>query len=288
MPIELYVKNQELGTFLRLRCVVNYSSKISKANEKTLQVRSENFHINDLATVRLEFENSKSAFTCKILAVNHESAKNCKVKVNVSCQDVDTPFYSEWICDDQWKVFGKKSTSDTDFLNVVTDVLDINITACKVIESFIVKLYNDVYFTDFKLSTVEGSVPVHRACLAVCSDVFQAMLTREWKETSEGRIEIEGVSLRTLQHLKDYMYLNTLPEDGLEQLLKLASYYLIDSLKAECVSKLALTSKPQDWGRLLELSVIYKIPELMCAVQMMVNPALALDGKIIGYLNVSK
>lgn len=282
MLIELCVKDQELGTFLRLRCVVNHSSKISKANEKSLQARSKKFNINDLATVQLEFESKKNVFLGKIIAVNHENAKNCKVKVNVSCQDVDAPFYSEWICDGQWKEFGKKSTCDSDFLNIATHVLDINITACKVHESFIVKLYNDVYFTDFKLSTVEGSVAVHRSCLAACSDVFQAMLSREWKETSEGRIEIEGVTLRTLQHLKDYMYLSTLPEDGLEQLLKLASYYLIDSLKTECVSKLALTSKPEDWSRLLELSVIYKIPELMCAVQMMVNPALALNRKRIG------
>ncbi|XP_063391348.1 protein roadkill-like [Cydia fagiglandana] len=281
MPMELFVKKQQLGTFLRLRCVVNHSSKVSKANERTLVVTSEKYHIDNLATIRFEFESYKSAFTCKILAVNHDSAKNYKVKVNVSCQDVDTPFYSEWICDDQWKNFGIKSICDSDFLNVVTDVLDINITACKALESFIVKLYKDIYFTDFKLSTVEGSVAVHRACLAACSDVFQAMLSREWKETSEGRIEIEGVTLTTLQHLKDYMYLNMLPEDGLEQLLKLASYYLIDSLKTECVSKLALTSKPEDWSRLLELSVIYKIPELMCAVQMMVNPALAVDRKLL-------
>ncbi|XP_063386168.1 uncharacterized protein LOC134672198 [Cydia fagiglandana] len=125
------------------------------------------------------------------------------------------------------------------------------------------KLYEDDEFIDFKLSTGEGSLPVHRAHLAANSNVFKTMLSREWKETSEGRVQIEGVSLQTLKHLKQYMYLGTLPDEGLLPLLLIARYYLMDNLKAECLMKISQTVTPEKLYEILEYSFLNKIPELI-------------------------
>lgn len=98
-------------------------------------------------------------------------------------------------------------------------------------------------------------------------------LPESGKETTEGRIQIEGVSLKTLQDLKEFMYLHTLPDgDGLKSLLLIASYYLIDELKAECISKLALNCKSGNWRELLEFATKNQIFELVSAI-MIVNPA---------------
>ncbi|XP_047996919.1 uncharacterized protein LOC125234633 isoform X2 [Leguminivora glycinivorella] len=263
MPLKVQVTEQLLDDFLKLRCLLSFSGT------EPQEFFSEDYVINDLAIVQLHIKDSPKTLFCKILA----RAKCGKVKVKVSCQDMGEPFYDEWICDNSWIQIGSRQNCDIHLDNVYTCLFHVNISASKVGESYLMRLYNDVYFTDFNLSAGDGSVAVHRAHLAAHSDVFQAMLTKDWKETNEGRIQIEGVSLKTLQHYKEFIYLHTLPDgDGLKSLLLLASYYLMDELKAECISKLALSCKSENWRELLEFATKNQLFELASAI-MIVSPA---------------
>ncbi|XP_063540234.1 uncharacterized protein LOC134749270 isoform X2 [Cydia strobilella] len=249
--------------------------------EEENEVQSEELTVNELATVRLNFytKDSNSALVTYITTQKHEKAKDDKVKVKVSCHEFDNPFYSEWICGEkkERREIGQKYRCDISLNHVRTCLLNITISAHKVQDCLLVKLYNDVEFTDFNLGSNNGSVAVHRAHLAAHSDVFKAMLSREWKETTEGKVQIKGVTLQTLQHLKQYMYLGTLPEKGLQPLLLIASYYLIEDLKAECISTLAQTAEHGDWYSLFEFATENNIPELLCAITL-VNPDSVLEG----------
>ncbi|XP_047997089.1 protein roadkill-like [Leguminivora glycinivorella] len=263
MPIIVEIKEQRLGTILKLRCF------ISTSGTEREEFTSTEFNVNDLAIVRLHFKDKlHEPLQCKIRT---RAISGKVIKVKVSCQDTDEAFYSEWICTNEWKYIGKKYLCDVALSDVLTNVLSINISASQVEDSPLAKLYDDVDFTDFNLSAGGGTVPVHKALLAIQSDVFRAMLTREWKEKTEGNIQMEGVTLQTLQHFKDFMYLRTLPGEGLKALLLFASYYLIDNLKAECVSKLALDCKSGEWNDLLNFAVKHQIFELANAI-MIVNP----------------
>ncbi|XP_063386249.1 uncharacterized protein LOC134672282 [Cydia fagiglandana] len=272
MPIAVNVKEQQLGSLLKLTCIVN----LCHENEKPCMEKiTADYNVNDLAKVNIKFEciTKTTPLNCSILARNHEKAEDCKIKVKVSCQETDEPSYLEWICEDQYKLIGGRWICDVTLNNMHTSMWNINITANKVEESYLTNFYNDIDFTDFNLSALDGSVAVHRAYLAAHSDVFRAMLRNEWKEATEGCVQMEGVTRQTLQHLKDYMYLHTLPEEGLEPLLLLASYYLMDDLKEQCVSKLALNCTSKEWSRLLEFAVVNKISELISGLMLNSAPA---------------
>ncbi|XP_063386250.1 uncharacterized protein LOC134672283 [Cydia fagiglandana] len=271
MPITVKVKEQQLDSFLKLTCIIGLS------DEDEMKHITNNFNVNDLANVCLKFEcdGMGSSLVCSIKSWNRKMGEDWKVKMKVSCQETDIPFYSEWVCDGQWKKIGERLCSDTILDNVYINVININITTSKVEDSFLKKIYDDVDFTDFNLSAADGSVAVHRTYLAAHSDVFRAMLKKEWKEATEGCVQIEGVTRQTLQHLKDYMYLRTLPDEGLEPLLLLASYYLMDDLKEQCASKLALNCTSKNWSRLLEFAAVNKISELISGL--MLNPSTAVQ-----------
>ncbi|XP_047997063.1 uncharacterized protein LOC125234730 [Leguminivora glycinivorella] len=268
MGIKVKVKEQQLNSFLKLTCIIGIS------DGPNMKCVTDQFNVNDLVSVRLNFacNGMGSPLVCSILSWNLKTDDECKVKVKVSCQETDIPFYSEWVCDKKWKRIGERLSSDTILDDVYINVININITTCKVEESRLTKIYNDVDFTDFNLSAVDGSVAIHRTFLAAHSDVFRAMLRNEWKEANEGCVQIEGVTRQTLQHLKDYMYLRTLPDEGLEPLLLLASYYLMDDLKEQCVSKLALNCTLKDWSRLLEFAAVNKISELISGLMLTTQP----------------
>ncbi|XP_047996923.1 uncharacterized protein LOC125234639 [Leguminivora glycinivorella] len=273
MPMKLAITQKQLGTFLKLRCMISIFDEVS-------EVQSEIFTVNNLVTVRLQFYNkdNDSALLTFIHAQKCTKAKGDKVKLKVSSHEFNKPFYSEWLCKEipESHNLGEKSDCDVSLNNVRTCLLNITISAHKVEDCLLVKLYNDVDFTDFHLVSDDGSVAVHRAHLAAHSDVFKAMLSREWKEKTEGKVQIKGVTLQTLLHLKRYMYLGTLPEEGLQPLLLIASYYLIDDLKATCISSLVHMAKPGDWFSLFEFASENNIPELLCAITL-VNPDWALE-----------
>ncbi|XP_047997410.1 uncharacterized protein LOC125235004 [Leguminivora glycinivorella] len=268
MPIKINVHEQHVGAFSKLRCLISIFGV-------QCQEQTQDFVVNNLAKVRLHFrvQSQTLPLSCNILALPLEN--NNKIRVIVSCQDTDVPFVSRVLLD-RWTQVGSKQNCDIAVDKFRTCLISFIIFASKFDDFCPAKIYNDADFTDFNLTAPEGSIAVHRVILAAYSDVFRAMLSHEWKETMEGRIEIEGVTLQTLQYLKQYMYLRKLPNDGLKPLLLLASYYLIDDLKADCLSKLVLNYKSGEWSSLLEFAVENKLSELTSAI-MLVNSAVDFD-----------
>lgn len=158
---------------MKLRCL------LSSSGIEPQEFFSNDYVVNDLAIVQLYMRYSgHGPLLFRILA----RSKNGKVRVKVSCQDMDLPFYKEWIGKHVWVHIGSKRSCDISLDNVNTCIFNTNISASKVEEfNYLMKLYNDVDFTDFNLSAGDGTVAVHRAHLAAHSNVFQAMLTRERK-----------------------------------------------------------------------------------------------------------
>lgn len=127
-------------------------------------------------------------------------------------------------------------------------------------------LHGDVELTDFELRGEGGSVHLHRAVLAAASPVLRRMLAGTWRETTEGHVDVPGTSNTTLHHLKDYVYLHTLPDTGLEQLLLLASYYMMPDLEQRCVDKLVNGLTAQNACELLEFAAKHKVTRLLLAI----------------------
>lgn len=221
-------------------------------------IRSRDFNIHNIAEIGFLLKLHKDTdIHYEIMARKHSLAKNLLVQLHVVCEAPQ--FDSKLSCTEEWPgktIMGWGGVGIKHFHILI----NISVSSAGIIN---MKLYEDEEFTDFKLSTDEGSLPVHKAHLAANSDVFKTMLSREWKETSEGRVQIEGISLQTLKHLKQYMYLRTLPDEGLLPLLLVARYYLMDNLKAECLIKISETVTSENLYEILEYSFLNKIPELM-------------------------
>ncbi|XP_063540237.1 BTB and MATH domain-containing protein 42-like [Cydia strobilella] len=220
-------------------------------------IRSRNFNIHSIGEICFFLKLSTHNIHYEILTRKHPLAKNLIVQLHVVCEN--PKFDSKLSCTEEWceKTYMGWVGTEIKHLHIL---IYISVLSSALIN---MQLYEDEEFTDFKLSTDVGSLPVHKAHLVANSDVFKMMLSREWKETSEGRVQIEGVSLQTLKHLKQYMYLRTLPDEGLLPLLLIARYYLIDNLKAECLMKISQTVTSENLYEILEYSFVHKIPELM-------------------------
>ncbi|XP_063386223.1 uncharacterized protein LOC134672254 [Cydia fagiglandana] len=227
--------------------------------------------VNDLVNVEFEFSQDNDA-SIKTKYIARKILRYCTVKIKVNNS-------AEKICSDEptWEVIGdtlpKLSYRTTNWAkpapnDVFVFHIDVTISAFKVEATIYKKLCDDTEFTDFQLTTSDGSVAVHKAHLAALSDVFKAMLCRrEWKETNEGHIQMSGVSLQTLQHLKDYMYMGTLPADELLlPLLSIASCYMITELRNECISKLTQIIRPENLYDILKYSFENEIPELTFSI----------------------
>lgn len=229
---------------------------------------TETFVIDDLVQVCLKVECVRHIDQHKfsMLAIKHELAKNEAISMNVTCDELKHS--KKWTCCDSmnhWtdigETLGLKITS-----SVYVTQMEIIITVYNTTKPAFPKLYEDCDLTDFTLSTADGKVAVHKACLAVHSPVFKAMFTGPWKETKENLVEIKDYTLQTIEHLKDFLYLGTLPDFGLRPLITLAALYSINDLTKECARKLAETVRPEDLYSLHELACANNIPELSCAI----------------------
>ncbi|KAL0870063.1 hypothetical protein ABMA27_006225 [Loxostege sticticalis] len=127
-------------------------------------------------------------------------------------------------------------------------------------------LHEDAELTDFELRGEDGSVHMHRAVLAASSPVLRRMLSGPWRESSEGVVDVPGTSRTTLQNLKDYVYLRTLPETGLEQLLLIASYYMMPELEQKCVFKILNSFTADNVYNLFEFITKHKVTRLLLLV----------------------
>ncbi|XP_063540220.1 protein roadkill-like [Cydia strobilella] len=219
------------------------------------------FDVHGLALIKI-FTKKKTYKDLFLSVMKHESTMMLNIEMTLKCENPSfehTPTCSETWSQDLY-LFQKRYDNTR-----LTFKVEVNIRVNKR-KSVLDLIYLDEDFTDFQLSTAEGSVSVHRAILAAHSDVFRRMISGEWKETNAGRIKIEGVTLKTLQNLKRYMYLGTMPEDGLCPLLLIATCYFIEDLKAECTIKLSHSLTSENLYDLLEFSYVNNMPELTFAI----------------------
>ncbi|CAB3257313.1 unnamed protein product [Arctia plantaginis] len=124
-------------------------------------------------------------------------------------------------------------------------------------------LYEDTELTDFKLLGDDGYVLLHKAIAAAYSPFFKNMFLGQWKETTEGVIEVSGISKATLEHFKEYMYLGTFPDTCLTQLLLLAKFYMMEDLESRCLFKLRSQVTKDNVFDLLEFAVTNKQTRLL-------------------------
>ncbi|XP_048003438.1 uncharacterized protein LOC125239793 [Leguminivora glycinivorella] len=197
-------------------------------------------------------------------------AKKKTVSLNVTAEG----FNKEILCQDDWLEFQIPTKKYDGFLSKKSNIFLYTITINFVIQDathsvvcneHYKELYEETEFTDFKLQAEDGTVPVHKSVLFVHSEMFRAMLKGQWKETGQGSIDMVGVTVKTLQCLKAYMYLGTIPNTELElkPLLLLARRCLMDKLAAGCIEKLIATAKLDTLDGLIEYAVQNNIPELI-------------------------
>ncbi|XP_045537422.1 uncharacterized protein LOC123721774 [Papilio machaon] len=127
-------------------------------------------------------------------------------------------------------------------------------------------LYDEVDLMDFELRGEDGAVRMHRAVLAAYSPVLRRMLNGSWRETAEGHVDVPGTSRKTLQHLKEYMYLHTLPDTDLEPILVLASYYMMHELEQMCANRLVGALVAENVCELLHFAAKHRLTRLLLAV----------------------
>ncbi|KAI5633541.1 BTB/POZ domain-containing protein [Phthorimaea operculella] len=134
------------------------------------------------------------------------------------------------------------------------------------------ELYVDTDLPDFKLfggsdDDTKG-VTFHRNVLAHSSPVLKSMLLGNWKETRQGNVQLALVSGNTLQHFKDYIYLDNMPYLPMDcaKLLCLAGYYMLKQLpelERNIAKKMESWFCPQNLWEWLEFCVQHKNTQML-------------------------
>ena len=91
--------------------------------------------------------------------------------------------------------------------------------------------------SDLILQVEDREFHVHRAVLMVCSPVFEAMLSSEFKEKSAKKIPLPGKDATEIEQLLQGIYPNEdlwISKENCLFLLKLSTEYQIDRLKTRC------------------------------------------------------
>ncbi|CAK1584251.1 unnamed protein product [Parnassius mnemosyne] len=215
-----------------------------------------------------------TTFQVKVLEVKMQSSHTamCHILVRFfkNCPK-DNNTYSITLSSSKLSIAEKSFLSDDGTWHLIKEIdqvlaFDISVVMDTVHISSFEALYDDTELADFELRGEDGSVKVHKAVLAASSHVLKRMLSGSWRETKEGHVDVPGTSAQPLQHFKDYIYLRKLPNTGLEQVLLLASYYMIPQLEQKCVNKLVNSLTAQKTCDLLELAMKHKVNRLILAI----------------------
>ncbi|KAJ2950788.1 hypothetical protein O0L34_g9053 [Tuta absoluta] len=125
-------------------------------------------------------------------------------------------------------------------------------------------LYDDKDFVDFELRTGDdnmySSVDIHRYVIAAFSPVLKQLFLNEWKGANHGYIQSIDISDLSIQHLKDFIYLNKIPEVSTDcaKLITFAACYNIPELEKEAVLKIVDNLKPECFWEWIEYCVEQK------------------------------
>ncbi|XP_059164125.1 kelch repeat and BTB domain-containing protein 3-like [Physella acuta] len=98
------------------------------------------------------------------------------------------------------------------------------------------KLLLDNIFLDFTVKVDDVSLPCHRIFLAASSHFFRALLMTDMKEAKEGCVTINGISLKTFQHILKSMYTGKVPltKDNFIDIWQAADQLQIDFIVTHC------------------------------------------------------
>lgn len=132
-------------------------------------------------------------------------------------------------------------------------------------------LYHDTLLTDFELRGENGNIPVHRTVLAMSSPVLKTFLESKINWLENRWYKFSETDISTLQHLKDYIYLGKLPEEGLQKLLLLASCYMMEDLENRCVSEIVKNITPENALEISEFAMAHKMNRLYLGFLMKVQ-----------------
>ncbi|XP_063368705.1 uncharacterized protein LOC134657083 [Cydia amplana] len=258
--------------------------------------------VDNLIQASVKFEYIKCTFVPYVRMKKMEGVYNSPVPVTIQSDG----FKEQFFCSDYWievklnpfvhtsagrTNFKCSNTSYSDRAHDITAtcyIIEINVTVQAIIPTGFLprkELYEDTESMDFQLHTKDGTVAVHKAVLFLHSDMFKMMLTNNWKESNEGQINMDGITVQTLKHLKDYMYLGILPEEGLEPLLQVAAHYFMDKLRADCSAKLVESVNSENINRLIALGCEFNIPELVRGLIFRIPDSIVND---MNYLKIDK
>ena len=91
--------------------------------------------------------------------------------------------------------------------------------------------------SDLILQVADRKFHVHRAVLMVCSPVFEAMLSSEFKEKAAKKIPLPGKDATEIEQMLQGIYPDQdlwISKENCLFLLKLSTEYQIDRLKTRC------------------------------------------------------
>ncbi|XP_063549154.1 uncharacterized protein LOC134756258 [Cydia strobilella] len=279
--VQLDVRTEQRGPALKLILSVIRSS------DDNSEVTTEAIDVDGLASILGTFRpNTSNELQLRIGMKKNEKAKNLVVTIKITFDK----YVKEISCPGEWVEIILEPTIRTNayftfngkYGYTYTIVLNITAHAVSSLTSYVNnQLYEDTEFTDFQLTTSDTdtvqTVAVHKAVLVVHSYTFKAMLRKSWKETEENSMKLDGTTLQTLQDLKQYMYLGTLPNEGLEPLLIIATRYMMEKLETDCITQLITSLKPENFDALIEFACQNNLPQLMRALVFRI-PDDVLDG----------
>ncbi|XP_052133140.1 kelch-like protein 34 [Frankliniella occidentalis] len=100
---------------------------------------------------------------------------------------------------------------------------------------------------DVKLVVDGVELPAHRNVLAARSPVLDKMLTGDFREAREGRVELVDFSRAAVERFLEYLYTDQIEDWGnMElELVQLASKYMVPELRTECSLRLWSCDAPR-------------------------------------------
>ena len=153
-------------------------------------------------------------------------------------------------------------TIDTTF-KVITDEDDITEDCQVELCNDLRKMFLEKELSDIKIICKDKTIDSHANILAARSPVFRAMFQSDMVERNERQVKIEGFNSKTVRQMLDFMYTGAFEladkkdkdknTEDIEELLKAADQYLLESLKKICEKRL---SNALDVGNCLQFLIL--------------------------------
>jgi speckle-type POZ protein len=123
------------------------------------------------------------------------------------------------------------------------------------LSEFATPMLDDCGLSDLVIVCQGNEFPVHKIMLAGRSEVFKRMLTGDYKEAREGRIELKGVEPHVVKQMIKFIYHDEVAEDAVSwQLFELAEMYDLTRLQQIYLSGLCKNIGVGNCCKILDLA----------------------------------